>query len=271
MSIINRWCCTLAEAKGAATATTAGADAELKRHIKSASRWIERECGEGGPIRAFIPYIQEKKFDYQFPRLLNLRDDLLSVITLTNGDGSTMSSSEYFLYPANETPKRWIEPNDNGNPFYYDGTKQQAITLTGQWGYQDQYEEGVDSVQNTTEISASGTALEVATLGSFSVGMTLLIEDEQLFVKVVGDSNLAVLRGDNGTTAVAHANGTAIHAYTVPEDIMLCARALAARWLQRTAASWSEATGVPEAGFLVTARIPTEIKEMIDNYRRYTH
>lgn len=270
MAFPNRWYCSLTEAKAAATATTTGADAELARHVRSASRWIERRCGAGGAVRTFIPYLDTKLFDFQYPRLLNLKDDLLSVTTLTNGDGGVMSSSEYFLYPTNEVPKRWIEPSQDADQFCYDGTPQQAISIVGKFGYCDNYEENVDTVENTTEISASGTSLEVTTLGSFSVGHTLLIEEEQLFIKVVGDSALTVVRADNGTTAAAHANGTAIAIFTPPEDIMLCARALAARWLQRTAAAWSEATGTPEAGFLVTARIPTEIGDMIRNYVRFT-
>lgn len=270
MADINRWYCSLVEARAAATATTTGADATLKRHVRSASRWIERICGGGGIIRTFIPVIATKLFDYQYPRLLNLRDDLLAVTVLTNGDGATMSSSEYFLYPANMTPKRWIEPSDDNDPFCYDGTKQQALSVAGKWGFWDKYEEDVDTVENTTEISVSGTSLEITTLDSFSVGQTLLIEDEALFITVVGDSDLTVVRGDNGTTAVAHANGTAIAIYKPPEDINLAASALAARWLQRTAASWSEATGIPEAGFQFVAQVPTEIMEMVRNYVRFT-
>lgn len=270
MSIVNRWYCSLAEAKAAATATTTGADAELKRHIRSASRWIERRCGAGGALRAFIPYLDTKLFDFQFPRILNLRNDLLAVAVLTNGDGSVLTPSDYFLYPANESPKRWIELSRSAASFCYDGDPRQAISITGKFGYIDGYEENVDTVENETEISISGTSLEVTTLGSFSVGQTLLIEEEAVFVTAVGDSDLTIQRGDNGTTAVSHANGTTIHIYSPPEDIMLCTRALAARWLQRTAAAWSEATGTPEAGFLVTARIPTEIADMIRNYVRFT-
>lgn len=270
MALMNRWYCNLQEARAAATATTTGADAELKRHIRSASRWIERKCGAGGAIRAFIPYLDTKLFDFQYSRLLNLKDDLLSITTLLNGDGGEMS--DYFLYPANETPKRWIEPSRDADQFCYDGTPQQAISIAGKFGYCDNYEENVDSVQNEDGLtdSSSDTSLEVTTLGSFSVGMTLLVGAEALFVTVVGDSDITIVRGDNGTIIAAHTKNAAIHIYSPPEDIMLCARALAARWLQRTAASWSEATGVPEAGFLVTARIPTEIGDMIRNYVRFT-
>ena len=269
MTIVNRFYCTLTEAKAAASVTTTGPEAELKRHIRSASRWIEQTCGQGGLVRAFIPYLATKKFDYEFPRLLNLKDDLISITTLTNGDGNTMTPPEYFLYPANETPKRWIEPNHSDNPFTYNDTHQQAISIDGMWGYCNEFEPNVDAVKNATGLTETGTSLEVATLATFSEGMTLLIGFEAVFVSSIGATSMVVVRADNGTIGAIHAKDVPIAIYKPPTDINLVARILASRWLQRTLAAWTD-SGVPEAGFKVAGRIPTEVEDIVEQYRRFS-
>lgn len=59
---------------------------------------------------------------------------LLSVTTLTNGDGSTIDSSKYRLYPRNSTPYfeiRLLSTSNTNWTFDTDG----EISVAGTWGY----------------------------------------------------------------------------------------------------------------------------------------
>lgn len=61
-----------------------------------------------------------------------LGKDLLSVDTLLNGDGTTLTSTSYWLEPRNEPPYQWIRlKSSNAWVFGTDG----EITVTGTWGY----------------------------------------------------------------------------------------------------------------------------------------
>lgn len=71
---------------------------------------------------------------------LYLDEDLYSITSITNGDGTTVTSSEYTTEPRNVAPYYAIsllpsasiawEPNTNGDP-------ENAITITGRWGYSE--------------------------------------------------------------------------------------------------------------------------------------
>jgi hypothetical protein len=64
--------------------------------------------------------------------VLWLDDDLLDVDTLTNGDGSTISGSEYVLLPRNESPKYGIKLKSSASwAFSTDG----EIAVAGDWGF----------------------------------------------------------------------------------------------------------------------------------------
>ena len=67
-----------------------------------------------------------------------------------------------------------------------------------------------------------------------AAGQTLRIEAEQVFVRAVDGQNLTVVRGVNGTTPVAHADGTDIYAYRYPPEVAEATLFTAARlWKQK--------------------------------------
>jgi len=58
--------------------------------------------------------------------------DLQSVDTLTNGDGTAVSSTSYWLEPRNKKPYRYIRlKSDESWVFNTDG----EVSITGTWGY----------------------------------------------------------------------------------------------------------------------------------------
>jgi len=106
-------------------------DAVIERLIEAASRYIDRYTG-----RTFYARSQTRHYDMPYGLMLLLDDDLLTITTLTNGDGATIASTEYVLKPYNDPPYYAIDlvgstagwqPNNNG--------VRRAISVAGTWGY----------------------------------------------------------------------------------------------------------------------------------------
>lgn len=143
--------CTLANLKAFAhiTSTDASDDAVLSGLILSTSRGIDAFL-----FRKFYSRSETHTFDvpdYAVPyplslpgyagnthgRVLFLDDDLLSVTTLTNGDSTTIPSTEYNLYPLNEPAKRELRLKASSSySFQSDtsGNNEGVISLAGVWG-----------------------------------------------------------------------------------------------------------------------------------------
>jgi len=65
-------------------------------------------------------------------------DDLISITTLTNGDGDTIASSDYYLLPTNESPKYAVKlKGSSGISWECDdnGDCEEAISVAGRWGF----------------------------------------------------------------------------------------------------------------------------------------
>ena len=93
-------------------------------------------------MRGFSPVSMQSIYtNIMFSRyagIMMFDDDLLAITTLTNGDGSTIPSTGYVLYPANQVPKYGLQLKDtSGLSWLPDGTGSfmQCIPLLGTWGY----------------------------------------------------------------------------------------------------------------------------------------
>jgi hypothetical protein len=65
-----------------------------------------------------------------------LDEDLLSITTLTNGDGDTLASTEYVLLPTNKTPYYAIKLlASSGVAWTFVNDPEEAISVAGSWGY----------------------------------------------------------------------------------------------------------------------------------------
>lgn len=137
MTITNGYA-TLKEFKANAL-PDAGADADddasIEKMIEGSSRYIDGETK-----RVFYSSTSTRNFDV--PDLgdpeLWLDEDLLSITTLTNGDGNTIAATNYVLYPANETPKYAIRLKVSSDVVWEpesDGDEKQVIAIAGSWGY----------------------------------------------------------------------------------------------------------------------------------------
>lgn len=168
--------------------TGSGDDALLKDKCTQASRIWDRLTR-----RFFFELAATYRFDFQEGYVLMLYDqDLLSLTTLTNGDGNALGT--YYLYPLRFSPKRWIELDQSGGDiFTYSTTPQRCIQVAGLWGYHADYDyawaSSGDEVENNP-LTAAGTTLTVNNgVKNFKVQQMLKIESEQVYVVEWQDSS----------------------------------------------------------------------------------
>lgn len=210
-----RWYVSLDQVKDALGLTTTDEDGRLKRLIQQGSRWAEEVART-----TFYPVTETRYFDApeDEPGRVWFRDWLVALTGLSD-DAGTFASDDYILYPLDGPPYRYLELNPAEAYFTYSDSTQKAIAVAGRWGYSTEATESLDTVQNASGMSTSDTTLTVSNGAQFEVGWTLLVEDEQMFVLEVAGNNLLVVRGQNGTTAAEHANGTEVERLLVPYEV----------------------------------------------------
>jgi hypothetical protein len=71
-------------------------------------------------------------------RTLYLDEDLCQITSITNGDGTTISASAYTLGPVRNRAPWWevtIKTNTSGTVWTWLTAPEDAISITGRWGY----------------------------------------------------------------------------------------------------------------------------------------
>jgi len=110
-------------------------DVRIEQVVEAASRWIDTKTG-----RRFYGETETRSFvvgEDTDGAYLYFDKPLLSITTLTNGDGNTVAATEYTTEPRNETPLTAIRLLDKSSVVwqYADDQYEDAITVLGSWGY----------------------------------------------------------------------------------------------------------------------------------------
>jgi len=212
---------TLDDLKTVLNISDTSSDALLLRLLESASRAVDDWTG-----RFFYVWHGKRYFDGPITDTLFI-DDLLSLTTLKTDtdqdrvyDDETWSTTDYYLYPANEYPKTRIVANPSGT--YVFPTGEQVIEIDGAWGYGNGESptpysaSGIDCTADDT----AGATVTVSAEGTIKAGHTILVDSEQMFVTAVttdGSKQITVERAANGTTAAVHSGAEAsIYEYPGP-------------------------------------------------------
>ncbi len=143
--------------------------------------------------------------------------------------------SDYLLYPLNADPA-----SPSGRPFNLvradpEGPRPRfttgriAVQIEGLWGYRAYAVDLNSPIDFNGAITASSDIIPVTDRGPVAAGQTLRIEAEQVFIRAVDGHNLTVTRGANGTTPVAHVDGTRVFAYRYPPEVAEATLMMAAR------------------------------------------
>jgi len=200
-------------------------DSIMETMLQSVSRYVDDQCH-----RTFYPRQETRYFDVPEDQtsdmILFTDDDLLSVTTLTNGDTSVITSIQYLLYPKNSYPKQWIKLLGSSSVFWQAsgaGDNESAISLSGLWGFHNNYTQRGWSVAGTLGAAMSDTTTLTLTM---TAGHTVLqgeiykIDNEMVNVSSVSVNTVTMAaRGDNGSTAATHLNGATVYKWNVQPEI----------------------------------------------------
>lgn len=114
------------------TAFTTQEDAALQSFLDQAQSELERMTGKTYEAVTETRHFRAGDIRYGYPRVLLLDKWLLSVATLTNGDGTVISASDYWLHPRGSAPYSAIELKSAASwAFSVDG----EVSVAGTWGF----------------------------------------------------------------------------------------------------------------------------------------
>lgn len=166
---------------------------------------------------------------------LELGCDLLSVTALEadeDGDGDweeAWDEDEYRLEPHQGFPKGRIRRMPWSAHSWPGGHG--ALRITGVWGYGNGASASPWKLLGGVVLEAvndSSTAITVDSGADLvEIGMTLQVEDEQIFVEAKDDDALTVIRGVNGTTAAAHGGGEDVFVAVYPAEVVSAVKIIA--------------------------------------------
>ena len=202
--------------------------------LAAVSREIDAHCGRG-----FFTRIESRDFDVLHCGRVAIDDCLGLTGAGADSEGDEtwdgeawVEGTDYSLEPRNSWPRRMFVPMFNGR--YSLSVRNRYLRLTGTWGYSDgesadPWREPVGG--NATVATETGTTLTLSAAG-VQAGMTLLVENEQMFVIAVAEDGLSatVRRGLNGTRAAAHAAKAGYRALYPPVVIDVAANVAAQRF-----------------------------------------
>lgn len=238
-------------------------DASVERTLERVSRAVEKITG-----RRFYPRILTRTFDGRGEAVLYLHRDLVSVTTLkidTTGDGTydtaLTETTDFWLWPFDEPPFRRIDLNPNSSVMTSFPTGTRRVEVVGVFGFSDATE-----VTGTTLAAAIAdttvTAVTVKDATKIAVGDTIRVESEDMYVSLILDAVLTVVRGMNGTTAATHAIDLTIRRVVYEPPVVEAVIMEAAR--TRMAVQTGQA-GPPEFGGGVAATFPI-IRDRLGHY-----
>lgn len=198
------------------SAETARNNRRVDDAIAAASRDIEGLCH-----RRFYPELRTTTWDYptgQYApswRLWLGENELISVTAITAG-GVTIDSGDYILARADgraQAPYTKLEINLGGSASFQAGTThQQAISVTGWYGYRDD-QVPAGTLAEALDSAETGVDVDGACAAVVSAGSLLVVDTERMVVTDVqlldtGVNLGADLAASTATTGVSVADGT---------------------------------------------------------------
>lgn len=240
--------------------------------IEAVSRYIDQETR-----RHFFPSIATHLFDVPANGELWLQDDLLAVLTLTNGDLTVITDTDYILKSVNSPPYWCIGLRDISDVTWEqdsDGSSQQVISLRGWWGYHNDYTDHGWALGGTlgAAMSDTTTAGFTATAGhTLVVGNIIKIDNEIMTVLTAGATAVTVVaRGDNGSTAATHINGSTLYIWNVASAVRAATLAITQSvYTARTGQVSGGKMTVTGAGVVIRPEdVPPMAQAVINSLRR---
>jgi hypothetical protein len=256
-------------ARGQASTLDSTDDGVIDGLLETASRYIDDETG-----RNFYPYVQTRYFDVPESRELCVDEDLLEVITLTNGDSTTMPSTEYYLVPRNIYPAYALKITDISSYTWLTnsaGSYENAVSINAIWGFRQRYSQAWKlagtlsaAVSDTSTLSFSMTAGH-----TLKTGQVWRIDNELVQGTVTSNTLAIDERGANGSTAASHLINTAVYYWQPEQGAKNAVLEIANNaYHRRFGNSTSNAVTITAAGVVVSPRdIPATAQAFIETHK----
>lgn len=262
-------------ARGQTSTTDATDDAIVELLLKAASRYIDTQTA-----REYFPYIQTRYFDVPIneidPRTLKLDADLLEVISVVNGDGTTIPSTEYALRPRNASPYIYIRLVDNSTYYWASdgaGDTHDVIAITGIWGFHNRYASAwLIGSTLAEDLETSETSIDVASGTLFAVGDLIRFGNELGYLSAKATNTLTSTRAENGSTAATHLTSANVYIWQVMDELKNVVLEITTQAYNRRFGQGSNAAAtVTAAGVVLSPKdIPAMATDFIHTYRRYS-
>lgn len=246
-------------------------DTRLLDVLRAASRLIERHAG-----RRFYPQRATRIYPYTHPTLLPLRDDLLALHGLTNGDGSAIPLDAVRLVPDDSAVHAALSLDRRRCTFTYRDDPAGALTVEGTWGCHPEWPDawapsgdavqgGLDAVAAVIAVADADGAAVDGRAPRFSAGQLLRVGEEYLHVLAVDpvQDRLTVLRGANGTRAADHSAGAALDVYRPPADVRQACLRVALWLLKQRDAGFAQSAGSLRGTIVVPPALPEDVAQIL--------
>lgn len=261
-----------ATSRGQTTTTDTADDAVVEFLLEAASRYIDDETG-----RVFYPYIQTRYFDIPDGRELSLDEDLLEVLTLTNGDSITMPTTEYHFVPKNIYPAYGLKITDVSSYQWVSntyGSLENAVSVEAIWGFRQKYPSEGWKVGGTLDGAIATTTTTSATMNTghtLATGQIWRIGDE-ILIGSVSTNTLTISRGENGSTAATHLDDAVVYYWNPERGAKNAVLEIAnSAYSRRFGNSTSNNVTVTAAGVVISPRdIPAQAQAFISTHKAMT-
>lgn len=278
MAVINAYA-TLVDYKGIQDINSVDAsdDTVIEQLLESASRIIDEET-----IRTFYPRVETRYVSVPpggaFADELWLDDDLLEVISVTNGDGVAVTSTDYNLKPRNSYPKYCIDLKDSASVYWTvdsDGNSEDVIAVNAFWGCHTKYVQRAWTLATLSNAAhnATTTTLTVDSGTTVIAGNIIKIDNEIMIVSSTTPTTIIVMkRGDNGSTAATHLDDAPVYLWRPMTEIRLaCLEIVKSIYNRRFGVNTQGVATVTAVGVVVTPEeIPATAWKIIEANRRLT-
>lgn len=253
-------------ARGQTATTDTTDDGIIVDLLEKASRDLDTWTG-----RQFYPSIESDVYDIPADSELWFKKDVLQVISLTNGDSTSIASTEYNLNPSGFTPYYSLKLKGGSSVTWEadtNGNTDQVITLAAWCGYRRKFAQRAWQLAGTLGAAITDTTTLAFTMTaghSLTVGQIVKIDNEIYNITTVATNTITpVARGDNGSTAATHLNGASVYIWKPEEQAKGVVLELANAAYQRR---YGKATG--ETATLTAAGIVFAPKDLSDASKQF--
>lgn len=219
-------------------------DSTILPILEAASRAVDNFCNRSMFGSGFGPRTGTNRYNGQGGHTVDFADDLLSLTSISLLDstagsslGSVVADTDYYLTDEGgrfePAPYRKFLLHGQGSVTRL-GIGHRVSSFTGTWGYENRTRTATATAGAIA--STTATTFVIGGTDDLEVGMTLLIDSEQVYLRAKSGTTATIDRGVNGTTAATHSGGAAIAFYLyTPAVVDATLRIAHRRWKMRDA------------------------------------